>query len=116
MKFDAMTLKLHVFGMLLRKVAVARFSRTLSTLIRSGVAILGALEIVGKTAGNMVIEQAVDKARIGIREGESIASPLAKSGVFPPMVTRMISVGEESGELEKMLSKIADFSFFNFFF
>ncbi len=109
LKFDALKLRLPVFGILLRKVAVARFSRTLSTLIRSGVAILGALEIVGKTAGNMVIEQAVDKARVGIREGESISSPLAKSGVFPPMVTRMISVGEESGELEKMLSKIADF-------
>ena len=90
-------------------MAVARFSRTLSTLIRSGVPILGALEIVGKTAGNVVIEAAVESARVGIREGESISAPLAKSKAFPPMVTRMISVGEESGELEKMLSKIADF-------
>ena len=108
-QFDSLKLRLPIFGTLLRKVAVARFSRTLSTLIRSGVAILGAMEIVGKTAGNKVIEKAVNKARIGIREGESIAAPLTKSQVFPPMVTRMISVGEESGELEKMLSKIADF-------
>ncbi len=108
-KFDGMKLNLPVFGPLLRKVAVARFSRTLSTLIRSGVPILGALEIVGKTSGNVVIEGAVEKARVGIREGESISAPLAKSKAFPPMVTRMISVGEESGELEKMLTKIADF-------
>lgn len=108
-KFDQLKLNLPVFGPLLRKVAVARFSRTLSTLIRSGVPILGALEIVGKTSGNVVIEAAVEKARIGIREGESISAPLAKSKAFPPMVTRMISVGEESGELEKMLTKIADF-------
>jgi len=107
--FDQLKLNLPVFGPLLQKVAVARFSRTLSTLIRSGVPILGALEIVGKTAGNVVIEGAVEKARVGIREGESIAQPLSKSKAFPPMVTRMISVGEESGELEKMLSKIADF-------
>jgi len=109
LKFDDIKLKLPIFGILLKKLAVARFSRTLSTLIKSGVPILGALEIVGKTAGNRVVELAVDQARGGIREGESIASPLAKSKVFPPMVTRMISVGEESGELEKMLSKIADF-------
>jgi len=108
-KFDQLKLSLPVFGTLLRKVAVARFSRTLSTLIRSGVPILGALEIVSKTAGNVVIEEAIDKARVGIREGESISTPLAKSKAFPPMVTRMISVGEESGELEKMLTKIADF-------
>ncbi|MBU1086988.1 MAG: type II secretion system F family protein [Candidatus Omnitrophica bacterium] len=109
LRFDQLKLGLPVFGPLLRKVAVARFSRTLSTLIRSGVPILGALEIVGKTSGNVVIEAAVESARVGIREGESISSPLAKSKAFPPMVTRMISVGEESGELEKMLTKIADF-------
>lgn len=108
-KFDQLKLNIPVFGPLVKKVSVARFSRTLSTLIRSGVPILGALEIVGKTSGNVVIESAVDKARVGIREGESISQPLAKSKVFPPMVTRMISVGEESGELEKMLTKIADF-------
>ena len=109
LRFDQLKLTLPVFGPLLRKVAVARFSRTLSTLIRSGVPILGALEIVAKTSGNVVIEAAVESSRVGIREGESISSPLAKSKAFPPMVTRMISVGEESGELEKMLTKIADF-------
>ena len=109
LRFDQIKLSLPVFGTLLRKVAVARFSSTLSTLIRSGVPILGALEIVGKTSGNVVIEAAVESARVGIREGESISAPLAKSKAFPPMVTRMISVGEESGELEKMLTKIADF-------
>ncbi len=109
LRFDQLKLSLPIFGPLLRKVAVARFSRTLSTLIRSGVPILGALEIVGKTSGNVVIEAAVESARVGIREGESISAPLAKSKAFPPMVTRMISVGEESGELEKMLTKIADF-------
>ncbi|MCM8813948.1 MAG: type II secretion system F family protein [Candidatus Omnitrophica bacterium] len=109
LNFDRLKLKMPVFGTLFQKVAVARFARTLSTLIKSGVAILGALEIVGKTSGNKVIEIAVDKARAGIREGESIADPLSKSDAFPPMVTRMIAVGEESGELEKMLSKIADF-------
>jgi type IV pilus assembly protein PilC len=109
LRFDQIKLKMPVFGPLLRKVAVARFSRTLSTLIRSGVPILGALEIVAKTSGNVVIEQAVESSRVGIREGESISAPLAKSKAFPPMVTRMISVGEESGELEKMLTKIADF-------
>lgn len=108
-KFDQFKLDVPIFGTLLRKVAVARFSRTLSTLIRSGVPILGALEIVGKTSGNTVIEAAVEAARVGIREGESISAPLAKSKAFPPMVTRMISVGEESGELEKMLTKVADF-------
>ncbi|MBI4845255.1 MAG: type II secretion system F family protein [Candidatus Omnitrophica bacterium] len=108
-QFDQLKLNVPVFGPLIKKVAVARFSRTLSTLIRSGVPILGALEIVGKTSGNVIIEMAVDKARVGIREGESIAQPLSKSNAFPPMVTRMISVGEESGELEKMLTKIADF-------
>lgn len=109
LRFDQIKLSLPVFGPLLRKVAVARFARTLSTLIRSGVPILGALEIVGKTSGNVVIEAAVESARVGIREGESISTPLAKSKAFPAMVTRMISVGEESGELEKMLTKIADF-------
>ena len=98
-----------VFGILLRKVAISKFSRTLSTLIKSGVPILAALEIVGKTAGNKMVERAVDNVRKNVREGESIASPLAKSGIFPSIMTRMVSVGEQSGELEKMLSKIADF-------
>jgi len=108
-KFDKMSLKLPVVGSLFRKVAVAKFSRTLSTLVSSGVPILNALEIVGKTAGNMIVEEAVISAGKSIRDGEAIADPLKKSGVFPPMVTRMISVGEQSGQLEKMLNKIADF-------
>ena len=106
---DRLLLKLPILGQLFRKMAVAKFTRTLATLVKSGVPILVALEIVGKTAGNTVIEHAVDKVRIGIREGENIAEPLAKSGAFPPMVVRMISVGEQAGELEKMLTKIADF-------
>ena len=107
--FDAFKLKMPVFGSIFRKVAVSKFSRTLATLIRSGVPILSALEIVAKTSGNTVIEEAVGKVRVSIREGETITEPLAKSGVFPPMVVRMISVGEQTGELEKMLTKIADF-------
>lgn len=107
--FDAFKLKMPVFGSIFRKVAVSKFTRTLATLIKSGVPILSALEIVGKTSGNTVIEDAVAKVRVSIREGETITAPLSKSGVFPPMVVRMISVGEQTGELEKMLTKIADF-------
>jgi len=107
--FDRTKLKLPIIGKLLQKVAIARFARTLSTLVRSGVPILTSLEIVAKTAGNKVIEQAVFGARTSIKEGQNIADPLAESKVFPPMVTRMISVGEKTGELERMLSKIADF-------
>ena len=88
---------------------MAKFTRTLSTLVKSGVSILESLEIVGKTSGNKVVEQAIVDARSSIREGEDIAGPLGRSGVFPPMVVRMISVGEQTGELEKMLAKIADF-------
>jgi len=107
--FDRTLLKLPVFGPLFRKVAVAKFTRTLSTLIKSGVPILASFDIVGETAGNKVVEDAVKEARAYIREGEDIASPLAASGVFPPMVVRMIAVGEKSGQLEAMLTKIADF-------
>ncbi len=109
LQFDKLLLKAAIIGILLRKVAIARFARTLSTLIKSGVPILNSLEIVAKTSGNKVIEMAVNQVRTNIREGENIAEPLARSGVFPPMVTRMIGVGEQTGELEKMLSKIADF-------
>lgn len=109
LRIDKLKLSIPVFGELFRKVAVSRFSRTLATLIQSGVPILGALEIVGKTSGNSVIETAVENVRTNVREGESIATPLIKSGVFPPMVTRMIAVGEQTGELEKMLGKVADF-------
>jgi len=107
--FDQMTLRVPVIGKLLQKVVIARFSRTLSTLVKSGVPILSSLEIVAKTAGNKVVDRAVMTARSSIKEGENIADPLAHSKVFPVMVTRMIAVGEKTGELEKMLSKIADF-------
>lgn len=109
LQFDGFLLKMPVFGILFRKVAISKFARTLSTLIKSGVAILSALEIVGKTSGNKVIEVAIENVRVNVREGENISEPLAKAKVFPPMVTRMVSVGEQTGELEKMLSKIADF-------
>jgi type IV pilus assembly protein PilC len=107
--FDAQELKIPVVGSLFRKVALAKFSRTLSTLIKSGVSVLNALEIVSKTAGNRVIEKVIMECRTAVRDGEQVAKPLAKSGVFPPMVCRMISVGEQTGQLEKMLTKIADF-------
>ncbi|MBI2495173.1 MAG: type II secretion system F family protein [Candidatus Omnitrophica bacterium] len=107
--FDGTILKLPVIGKLLQKAVIAQFSRTLATLVKSGVPILSSLEIVAKTSGNRVVERAVLSARSSIKEGENIADPLAHSKVFPPMVTRMISVGEKTGELEKMLLKIADF-------
>jgi len=108
-RVDAFLLNMPIFGVLLKKVAISKFTRTLSTLIKAGVPILAALEIVGKTSGNKVIEIAVDNVRTNVREGENIAEPLARSKLFPAMVTRMISVGEQAGELEKMLTKIADF-------
>ncbi len=108
-RFDGFQLNVPVLGELFRKVAVAKFSRTFSTLIKSGVAVLNALEIVGKTAGNKVIEEAVANCRTAVRDGESISQPLIRSRVFPPIVCRMIGVGEQTGQLEKMLSKIADF-------
>jgi type IV pilus assembly protein PilC len=108
-QFDHIKLNLPVFGDLIRKVSVAKFTRTLSTLVRSGVNILAALDIVAKTAGNVIIESAVNKTKNSIQQGESIAGPLAQTGVFPPMVTRMIDVGEKTGALEEMLTKIAEF-------
>lgn len=109
LQFDTMLLKMPIFGILFKKVAISKFTRTLSTLIKSGVPILAALEIVGKTSGNKAVEVAIENVRINVREGESIAEPLTRSKIFPPMVTRMVAVGEQAGELEKMLSKIADF-------
>jgi type IV pilus assembly protein PilC len=106
---DALFLKAPVFGSLLRKVAVARFSRTLGTMISSGVPILDALDICAKTAGNLVIEQGLQRTRTAISEGRTIAEPLEASGVFPGMVVQMISVGEQTGAMDAMLSKIADF-------
>ena len=104
-----MFLKMWIFGPLLQKVAVARFTRTLGTMIASGVPILDGLEIVARTAGNVVIEEALMDVRSAISEGKTIAEPLQESGVFPGMVVQMIAVGEETGAMESMLSKIADF-------
>jgi type IV pilus assembly protein PilC len=109
LSYDRLKLNLPIFGVLVRKIAVGKFTRTLSTLVKSGVPILSSLEIVSRTADNAVIEMAVNKVRDNVKEGEPIADPLARSGAFPPMVVRMISVGEQTGELEKMLGKIADF-------
>jgi type IV pilus assembly protein PilC len=106
---DGFLLKLPIFGPLLRKVAISRFSRTLATLVQSGVPILESLDIVERTIGNRVLEVVIRDVQNNVREGESIASPLEKSGVFPPMVTRMISIGEKTGQMEKMLLKIAEF-------
>ncbi|WDT73370.1 MAG: type II secretion system F family protein [Candidatus Manganitrophus sp.] len=106
---DKLALKLPVLGDLIRKAAVAKFTRTLGTLIASGVPILEGLGIVAKTAGNKVIEQALMNARQSISEGKTISDPLGKEKVFPPMVVQMIAVGETTGALDAMLSKIADF-------
>ncbi len=107
--FDRLILKLPIFGLLIKKVAVAKFTRTLGTLISSGVPILEGLDICAKTSGNKVIEYAVGDVRKAVSEGKTIAEPLMKTGVFPPMVNQMISVGEATGALDSMLSKIADF-------
>jgi type IV pilus assembly protein PilC len=106
---DEWVLKLPVFGMLLRKVAVAKFTRTMGTMLSSGVAILEALEIVARTSGNKTIEKSIFSVRSGISEGRTMAEPLTESGVFPAMVCQMISVGESTGALDTMLGKIADF-------
>jgi type IV pilus assembly protein PilC len=106
---DSLLLKIPVFGDLLRKVAVAKFTRTMGTMLASGVAILEALDIVAKTAGNKTVEKAIYSVRKGIAEGRTMADPLAQSGVFPSMVCQMISVGESTGALDAMLGKIADF-------
>ncbi|MBI4358774.1 MAG: type II secretion system F family protein [Candidatus Omnitrophica bacterium] len=109
MWFDSQKLHMPIFGSLFLKVAVSKFSRTLSTLVKSGVPILGALDIVGKTAGNRLIELMISDVRNSIKEGESISVPMSKKKIFPPMVVRMVAVGEETGELDKMLAKISDF-------
>lgn len=107
--WHAATLKLPIFGDLIRKVAVARFTRTFGTMLSSGVPILDALEIVAKSAGNRTIEKGILYVRARISEGKNIAAPLAETGVFPPMVVQMIGVGEATGAMDQMLSKIADF-------
>jgi type IV pilus assembly protein PilC len=106
---DNIMLKLPILGLILRKIAVARFCRTLSTLMASGVPILDGLEITARTAGNSVIEDAIMVTRQSIERGETVSAPLEKTKVFPPMVTQMINVGETTGALDAMLSKIADF-------
>jgi type IV pilus assembly protein PilC len=108
-RVDTLLLKLPVFGDLICKVSVSRFCRTFATLSQSGVPILESLDIVAKTCGNKVIEILVGEIKASVKEGNSIAEPLSKSTVFPLMVTRMISIGEKSGQLEKMLSKVAEF-------
>lgn len=107
--WDAMILRLPVFGSLFKKVALSRFSRTFSTLIKSGVPILGAMEIVSETAGNHVISRVIDKATDNVKAGETLSDPLASSPVFPPMVTKMIGIGERSGSLDALLEKISEF-------
>jgi len=107
--FDDLILKSPVFGPLIRKVAVAKFTRTLGTMVSSGVPILDALDITAKTAGNKTVEKAIYITRASISEGKTIAEPLGETGVFPPMVIQMISVGEATGALDTMLTKIADF-------
>jgi type IV pilus assembly protein PilC len=106
---DRIVLKLPILGLLMRKIAVARFCRTLSTLLSSGVSILEALDITAKTAGNAIVEEAIYTTRKSIEGGETIAAPLAQTAVFPPMVVQMIGVGEATGALDTMLGKIADF-------
>ncbi|MFN7942722.1 MAG: type II secretion system F family protein [Thermoanaerobaculia bacterium] len=106
---DGLMLKIPVIGMLLRKIAVARFCRTLSTLTSSGVPILDGLEITARTSGNAIVEDAVMAVRKSVEEGKTISGPLADTKVFPPMVVQMINVGEQTGALDQMLSKIADF-------
>ena len=106
---DGTMLKLPIIGLVLRKIAVARFCRTLATLLSSGVPILEGLDITAKTAGNAIVEDAVMTTRTAIERGETVSAPLKETGVFPPMVTQMINVGETTGALDTMLGKIADF-------
>lgn len=108
-RLDPLKLKLPVFGILMKKIAVARFSRNFSDMIRAGVPILRALQIVGETSGNWVIQRSLEEVADSVRQGHSLAGPLSDHPVFPPMVTQMIAVGEDAGSLEVMLNKIADF-------
>ncbi|HLU47619.1 MAG TPA: type II secretion system F family protein [Planctomycetota bacterium] len=106
---DWVFLHLPIFGPLFQKVSISRFSRTFSTLIQSGVPILGALEIVAETSGNRIVASAINKASESVKQGETLGEPLAQSKVFPPMVTRMVSIGEKTGALEQLLEKISEF-------
>jgi len=107
--YDRLKLRLPILGPVNKKIVIARFSRTFGTLVASGVPIMQALEVVGKAIDNVIVSHAVEAVRTSIREGESIAIPLAQSGMFPPMVVQMVKVGEETGSLEMMLTKVADF-------
>jgi type IV pilus assembly protein PilC len=107
--FDMASLRVPVFGPLFKKVALSRFARTFSTLIKSGVPILGAMEIVSETAGNKVISSVVDEARDSVKQGDTLMEPFSKSKIFPTMVTKMIGIGERSGALDQLLEKIAEF-------
>ncbi|MEC4678714.1 MAG: type II secretion system inner membrane protein GspF [Nitrospirota bacterium] len=107
-KYDRISLKVPIFGKVVKMVAISRFTKTLATLLASGVQLLKALEIVQEVVGNKVLEETIREARGNIREGESIADPLKRSGLFPPLVTHMISIGEKSGELETMLQKVSE--------
>ena len=106
--FDRFIIKLPVIGRLAKMVAISRFARTLSTVLASGIPLLEALEVAESVVGNTVFAKAIGNVRENIREGTSLAAPLRESGVFPPLVTRMVAVGEQTGELEEMLSKVAD--------
>jgi len=108
LRLDRFSLKMPIFGELFRKVAVSRFSRTLATLLHSGVQLLPSLDIVKNVVGNKVLSQAIETTKLSVKEGESIAEPLRRSGEFPPMVLHMIAVGEKTGALESMLEKVAD--------
>ncbi|MBU4240188.1 MAG: type II secretion system F family protein [Actinobacteria bacterium] len=109
MAIDRMKLRLPLVGTMFHKTAMSKFSRTLGTLLSSGVPILGALEITGETTGNMVVTKALEEVKEGVKEGETIARPLAQAAVFPPMVTQMIAIGEETGALDVMLAKVSEF-------
>jgi type IV pilus assembly protein PilC len=108
-RLDGLLLKVPIVGTILRKIAVARFSRTLSTLLSSGVPILQSLDITARTAGNVVLEDAITKIRVGVERGESVVEPLRASDIFPNMVSQMVGIGEQTGALDAMLGKIADF-------
>ncbi|HYE16492.1 MAG TPA: type II secretion system F family protein, partial [Pyrinomonadaceae bacterium] len=108
-RIDGLLLKVPIVGAILKKIAVARFSRTLATLLSSGVPILQSLEITARTAGNVILEEAINKIRTGVERGESVVEPLRASDVFPHMVSQMVGIGEQTGALDAMLGKIADF-------
>ena len=108
-KVDPLLLKMPVFGMLLTKIAIARFARNFASMMSAGVPILTGLRIVGETSGNWVIESALERVAKAVRQGKSVSAPLAEEAAFPPMVTQMIAVGEDAGAMETMLNKVADF-------